>query len=481
VDRWACVDVPALPLQLLLTRHPEWERAPVAIVSRDAPTGEVEWINDVAFRAGIRPGLRYTAALGLTGELRAGVVSPSEVEEGVAILRKCLGRKSPDVEPASNVPGVFWLNASGLTTLYPSLHAWARSVLATVRASGFRASVVVGFTRFGTYALTKTCPGVTVFTTREEESTAAQEVPLVRLDLAPDLAEMMDLLGVGTVGDFLCLPASGVRQRFGEEAYELHCRASGDLCRPIHPYRSRPPLYDEKNLEHPETESERLLSIIIAMLEPLLRELEKRGDALAEVRWMMVIETRERFVERVRPVEATLDLRQIAELVRLRLETLSLSAGVEEIAVAVISSAASSEQETLLRVQTRRNLSAGNRALARLRAAFGEASVVAAKLEDGHLPEASFRWEPVIALHLPHASSSRAVPLVRRFYAEPEQIPPACVNKLRSALGPFIVSGNWWMDQRYREYFFAVAKGEKLLWLYYDRMREAWFVQGEVE
>jgi protein ImuB len=62
---------------------------------------------------------------------------------------------SPQVEPASDFPGIFWLNVAGLTPLYPSLEVWARSLRGRISDLGFHANVVVGFSRFGTYAVAR--------------------------------------------------------------------------------------------------------------------------------------------------------------------------------------------------------------------------------------------------------------------------------------------------------------------------------------
>ena len=34
-ERWACVDVPALPLQWVIRQHPEWRDDPVVVVEED--------------------------------------------------------------------------------------------------------------------------------------------------------------------------------------------------------------------------------------------------------------------------------------------------------------------------------------------------------------------------------------------------------------------------------------------------------------
>ena len=61
--RLACIDVPALALQLLVRRHPEWSDRPVAVVDEDKPQGKVLWVNERAYRSRVLPGTRYAAGL----------------------------------------------------------------------------------------------------------------------------------------------------------------------------------------------------------------------------------------------------------------------------------------------------------------------------------------------------------------------------------------------------------------------------------
>src|SRR5690349_7092203 len=144
--RLACVDVPALPLQLLIRDHPDWKEAPVAVVAEDRPQAPLLYVNERARRAKILPGQRYGTALGLSKDLRAGVVSPSDVARAVDALVTRLRDHSPHVEPAAASPGVFWLDASGLGRLHPQLSTWAKAAAAALAASAFEATVVVGFT-----------------------------------------------------------------------------------------------------------------------------------------------------------------------------------------------------------------------------------------------------------------------------------------------------------------------------------------------
>jgi protein ImuB len=52
------------------------------------------------------------------------------------------------------------------------------------------------------------------------------------------------------------------------------------------------------------------------------------------------------------------------------------------------------------------------------------------------------------------------------------------VDKL---MGPYVFSGGWWTREIQRDYYFAETRRGDLLWLYYDRIRRKWFMQGAVE
>ncbi|MGH9333958.1 MAG: DNA polymerase Y family protein, partial [Vicinamibacteria bacterium] len=145
--RLACVDLPAFPLQLLAREHPDWLEKPMAVVAEEKPQAFLLWVNEKARRLGIRPGHRYAAALALSADLRAGAVHEAAIKDGVERLTGHLRRFTPYVEPAEarwHSPGLFWLDASGLERLYPSLRSWAQSIRDALRESHFYASVVVG-------------------------------------------------------------------------------------------------------------------------------------------------------------------------------------------------------------------------------------------------------------------------------------------------------------------------------------------------
>src|SRR6202008_5135392 len=100
--------------------------------------------------------------LSLASGLHAAEVSPAEIEKAITELTHRLMRFTPEVEPSAQEPGVFWLNGQGLKLLYSSPRNWAQAVHASIEANAFRAAVVIGFTRFGTYAVARAAKGIVV-------------------------------------------------------------------------------------------------------------------------------------------------------------------------------------------------------------------------------------------------------------------------------------------------------------------------------
>ena len=122
--RVACLDLPALPLQLVWRREPELRGHAVVVIDEDRPQGVVVWACERARAVGVLPGQRYAHALSLCRDLRARTVAPEIIAAAVTELRTVLHALSPRVEPAEDAPGTFWLDGDGLQRIFDSASAW---------------------------------------------------------------------------------------------------------------------------------------------------------------------------------------------------------------------------------------------------------------------------------------------------------------------------------------------------------------------
>jgi protein ImuB len=521
VDRWACVSIAALPLQLLVRQTRGFRELPTVVVSEDKPQGKLLWANEPALRAGALPGHSYAVALSLVPGLRAGVVSRLDIEAASEEVKRVLWGFSPRIEEGEET-GVYWLDASGLGLLYVTLEDWALELRARLLDLGFSASVVVGFSRFGSYALARASRDQRVLADAEEERNAVANVPLVCLDIEPQFRDILLKLGVRTIKALLQLPATGLLTRFGETAARLHRLAAGELWSPLEPQAFIVPLHERALLDDAERDSTRLLFVIKRLLDLILAKLALRGEALASLTLCCKLDRKQGVFgpDQLRPAVPTLDVVQLMDLVRLRIETWTLSTGIIEIDLDATGLPTTSEQLRVFVEQPRRDLAAGNRALSRLRAELGEQAVVRAVLCEGQLPEASFSWQPLEEMCLPRpmpptaalqalqpleakaAESSSAAtasllrrPLVRRIFKKPEVL-AAPNRELRNdgwlirgadhgpvthSAGPYVVSGGWWMRDVHREYSVVLTRRGELLWVYQDKRRRRLYLHGEFE
>jgi protein ImuB len=334
-----------------------------------------------------------------------------------------------------------------------------------------------------------------VFETPADERAAAREVRLDRLALPTAGRDTLLKLGITTVGQFVDLPLDGIGVRFGPEVRRLHRLASGALTQPLAPEHPDVPAMRRLILDDPELAAARIVARIENEIPSLLDEIAAKGRALAELQVGFRFERLGDHLESIQPATPTLTPKTLIELIRLRLHAIKqLPDGVMEIVLIARETQAVAKQRELFAVKKHRDLEAGARALARVKAALGEASVVRASLRDAHLPEAAFSWEPMAALPEAKPRPVDEPRLIRRVYPTPVPLPPSERHEPDGWLlrgleqgpvvkvqGPYLVSGLWWKQPTFREYHYAETKTGENLWVFYDRGKNRWYLQGEVE
>ena len=494
----ACLDLPALPLQLAWRDEPELRKHPVVVIDEDRPQGTVLWACERARAAAILPGQRYAHALGLHRGLHARVISSARIDAAISELRELLHALSPRVEPSDD-PGTFWLDGEGLERIDFGT-TWGLAIQRKITPLGYSGAVVVGFSRFATYAIARaTREGTTVLRSDADERMAAANVPLARLDIDAKLRDSLARLGVMTLGQMVRLPGGGILERFGKEAHRLYQLAAGERWDPLVPVA--PPEAPDEHvlLDDDETNVERLMFFLKNAIDRLLDRLAGKARAVTALHVELTLRrnvgTTEVRAEVIKPAAPTLDARSLTRLVHLRLTGSPPEAPVHQARVWADDIAATREQLAMFAQKPRRDLRAADEALARVRAELGDDAVVRAVLREGHLPEASFGWERLSHVTQAAPTPKLVRPLVRRLHARPQLLPPQprqvrddgwLLSGLEHGavvriLGPYVVSGGWWAHELHREYHFAELRRGDCLWVFYDRNRRRWFCQGAVE
>ena len=392
---------------------------------------------------------------------------------------------------------MFWLEAAGLRRHYSSGVALADTIGRLLRTAGLAAAVVLGYTRLGTCLLAQEsvarggCRPLVV-ADADGERAAIAALPLDRLPLEPAARDLLEKLDVVTVEHFLRLPYAELLRRFGAPVAELRRTACAPSL-PVQGHDTPPPLLQRRRLTYRASDAERLLRHCRVLLDRLLDRLQQRAGAVAELQLQLLLEDGSRRHELIRPAFPTRRRRLLLELLALRLRALDLNAGVEELALDARHTPLPAGQGELFRTSQGRDPAAGAAALAGIRAEFGDAAVTCAVLQESHLPEAQYRWQPVGTLPAPRppAVTAPGVPLIRRVLAAPQEIAVTGVRPRTRPRprhrGPFLVSSGWWCANAAhaahadRAYYLVDSADGILEWIYYDRLVHRWYRQGWVE
>lgn len=418
----------------------------------------------------------------------------SEIADQRAVIIRRLWCFSPNIEPSAKEPEIYWLDASGLLGLYASFAAWALAIQDDLRDAGFQSVVAVGFSRFGSYAAAKAHHRNIVFQSAAHERDCLRVIPICRLRFELTFQETLLKLGITTLGKFIDLPASGIRKRFGPEAYELHRLARGDGWAQLNPQPRIDPVERRVMFDYVEIDRERLLTSIDPLLQSMLDELSKRHEALASLTFSLVFDNGEEQQEQLSPAAPTLNAKQLFWLIRFRMESLFFPAGVVALTIQGSGVSTATQQYDLYYEAPRRTLESAHQAFSKIRAELGNHAVMYARLYDGHLPEACFGWEPIDALVPPNPRDVTIRPLVRRMYSLPRALPPCPRHEpdgwlvmsladgpVDEVIGPHIMSGEWWTQEMTRAYYYVHTRNGRWLWIYKDLKKRQWFLQGEVE
>jgi protein ImuB len=477
-----CISADRLPLQILLKDNPAWAQMPVAVTKEERPQSPILALNRAARGKGLAVGMSYASALSLVPSLRARAVPQDRIEEARKRIVSSLSSFTPDIELCPFDMDAFWVSVDGLRSLFASESIWIEKVRAALLDEGFRTSVVVGFTRFGTYAIARSRSRSLVFASREEESSLMGRSSIDILPLSQRTKSTLRRLEVRTVRQFASLPAGEAGRRFGKEAGLLRQAILSDDPLPIQPLALNETVQSGRHLDAPLVDLDLLMPHIDQLLAIEARHVEEERSVISALTLILRTEAGEVTTDVIRPAVPTLETSLLRRLLLLRLSARQFSSGVEDIEIRCGRTQPSRRQEELFTVKGR-DLQAGARAFAAIRARFGNESVTGARSSDSWLPERSFTWVPMKRPILPSprrdtAAAERST-AVRRILLTPTPIRWASMDE------SFTASGGWWDAERrdaeyVRDYSYHDSPAG-IFWLFVDRITNTCWVQGEID
>jgi protein ImuB len=425
-----------------------------------------------------------------------GLHSPRPLADEGALL--ALAREfTPRVEARAPTPVL--LDLSGLGRLWPTPQELGQALLDAAAARAIEAQAALAFTRGAALVLARSCPGLTVVPAGREAAALAP-LPLAFLDLPAERQEILERWGLRTIGDLARLPAVALAERFGPEGPRLLRLARGEDVGVLVPTPFPERFETTLELDWPVEGLEPLAFLLSRVLEPLCATLAARGRKAASLAVELGLVDGTQHARALKPAAPTGEARTWRTLVLLDLEAHPPRDAIVRVTARAEPTLARAAQFSLLdpALPSPERLA---ETMARLVAWTAAGRGGSPELVDTHRPGA-FAVSTFAPGPLPRGRREEKAPSPRvalRAFRPPRLAhvalkdgtpsfvsAPGVRGAVAACAGPWRASGDWWdVAWSREEWDVALAPGPGLAGgvfrLFRDRLREEWFVEGELD
>jgi len=426
-----------------------------------------------------------------------GLHSPRPLPEDGALV--AVAREfTPRVEAPTPTPVL--LDLSGLGRLWPTPQALGRALLGAAAARAIEAQAALAFSRAAALVLARACPGLTVVPAGGERAALAP-LPLDLLGIGAERLLLFRRWGLRTIGDLARLPPVALAERLGPDGPRLAHLARGEDEGLLVPTPLPARFETTLELEWPVDGLEPLAFLLSRVLEPLCAALAARGAKAASLAIELGLVDGTVHARALKPAAPSGEARTWRTLVLLDLEAHPPRDTIARITARAEPSAARATQFSLLD-PAQPSPERFAETMARLHEWTAEGRSGSPQLVDTHRPGA-FAVSTFAPPPLPRGTCETVPRLPRvalRAFRPPRLAhvalkdgAPAFVSApgVRGAVaacaGPWRASGDWWDVAFSREEWdvaLALRPGQAsggLYRIFLDRLREAWFVEGELD
>jgi len=418
-----------------------------------------------------------------------GLHSPRSLPSPSALLD--LAREfTPRVEARGPTPVL--LDLFGLGRVWPTPQVLGRAILEAAQGRRIEAQVALAWSRATALVLARGRPGLTIVSPGKEAEALAP-LPLALLDLDLERSELLARWGLRTIGDLARLPAAGLAERLGPEGLRLRRLARGEDDGLFVPNAAPVAFEMTLELDWPVDGLEPLSFLLARVLEPLCAGLVARGRRAATLTVDLGLVDGSTHRRALRPAAPSGEPRTWRTLVLLDLEAHPPRDAFQAITVRAEPTPARAVQFSLLD-PAQPSPERLAETMARLHSWTAAGRGGAAALLDTHRPGAfavgTFAPGPVT----PRAAAPGSPRVALRAFRPPRPArvtvrdgAPAFVAAagVRGAVvahaGPWRASGDWWDVAWSREEWDVALLAGGVYRIFRDRLREAWFVEGELD
>ena len=408
-----------------------------------------------------------------------------------ALLMECAAEFSPHVEQTAADTVIF--DVRGLESLYGPPEQLARAI---ERRAGVPANIAIASNPDAALHAARGIRGVTVIPPGKEAETLAP-LAVNLLGGSAGCAELLDLWGIRTFGEFAKLPPLGVAARLGDEGVALQRLARGEGYRQLRPAEAALRFDAEMELDHPIDLLEPLSFVISRLLNEVCDQLRGRSLATNELRLSLLLENAPEHSAILRLPVPMLDARAFLKMLQLELSGRPPAAPVLKAHLAAEPVKPRLTQHGLF-LPSSPEPEKLELTIARVKHLVGAGNVGTPELNDTHRPD-SFAMHAFAPSPAPRGVDAGEPPestrlCLRRFrpprYAQVlvvnnrpvRVISPSVSGRVVMAKGPWRTSGDWWRNDAWnRDEWDIALEGGGVFRMYRELDSERWFIEASYD
>ena len=326
-----CVHIEHFAAAAEITERPDLQSYPIVIGGFPSDRKPVFECSVEAVEAGIVPGIPLRQAHQLCPDAIFIPLDEDKYVRAFDNVLEVLEQFSPTVE--ADGLGRAFLDGSGLEGLFGSDETLAKRISSEVSQQiCIEPRIGIASNKFSAaVAATLASAKRPSIVTKGKERKFLASLPANLLPISEDTRRRLDLVGLRTMSQIALIPLDALANQFGDEGILAHQLANGIDERPLLP-RTKPVILEEALSSESSLETiDAVLAAIDKLLDKLITTLRNRNQVCGQIRLCLHLDGTSPWYDSINLKEPTDSKREITSLIKHRLETAHLSAGVTDI------------------------------------------------------------------------------------------------------------------------------------------------------
>jgi protein ImuB len=397
---------------------------------------------------------------------------------------------------AVDPPDGLILDITGCAHLWGNERAYLKEIAVKLRSAGYKVSVAIADTIGAAWAISRYGQGNPIIAIGDQLKAMLPLSPAA-LRLEPATLERMQKLGFYQIRNFINMPRSVLRRRFGQFLLDRIDQASGAAIEVIQPVQPLVPYQERLPCMEPIVTATGIEIALQRLLETLCARLAKEGKGLrsgifkgyrvdGKVEQIDIVTNR-----------GSCHVAHLFRLFELKIQTIEPALGIELFVLeAPVTEDLAAHQETLWSTGDTDNVSLME-LLDRLAGRAGMSIIHRYLPDEHHWPERSVKLAASV-LEKPQTNWRTDRPRPVHLLAEPEVVdvtapipdyPPMLfvykkkVHNIRRSDGPERIEREWWLEEGlHRDYYCLEDESGARYWIFrlghYDGGKSKWFIHG---